>query len=340
MRLLLSGDPHLKISTIETAKKYLAWLEQTIETEKPDRLVIMGDLFDTHSVVRVEILSLWWHFFMNFFNRHEEVKPICLVGNHDQAGPGSKDHALVGLSEFIDFIDEPGFRHDIGGFIPYVHTLEEFKQSLEYFKQWRSVPYLFCHQTFLGAQYENGFYDPNGIPVELVDNFKLAISGHVHKVQRLKNILYVGSPYQANFSDANEPKGLWIFNTVTGKVEKIIENPLPKYHVVTFNSSDDLLKFFSEAPREDHFKIVFHGFKAGVNTLVDSSEFKQLKKKFKITFVPHFSDSSNKEVKISETLSIEKMLDVYVNDVLNTSLDKERLISTSKAILSEATQLK
>lgn len=357
MRLLISGDPHLKISTIETAKKFLLWFEEAVVREKPEGIIIMGDLFDTHSIMRVEILWLWRGFFQKMralgYN-HNNI--WILVGNHDQVSPGSEQHALVALEQFADIIDTPT-AHGEMFFVPYVHTAEDFADMLvpirDWMKNWAKEPelfsdgkapgppyYLFCHQTFQGALYENGFYDPAGFPLELVADFKLVISGHVHKVQKLGNVLYVGSPYHAGFADAGEKKALWIFNSDTGKMEKTIMNPLPKYHVLPFSEGSAFFEAFATASPEDHFKVVFSGGRAQIQAIVDGPEFKALKKKFKLNFVPEFTDSVNREARISENTSMEGMLDAYVSGILATDLDKPRLLSLSKAILSETSGVK
>lgn len=339
MKLLISGDPHLKISTIETARRYITWFNETIESEKPDRILIMGDLFDTHSIVRVEIMDIW----VNFAWKHRD-RLMTLVGNHDQVSPGSDLNALVCLQGIIKWILDSSEAHGNLFFVPYVHTVDDFKNSMEPINEWRAKvdgdAFLFCHQTFQGAVYENGFYDPNGFPLELVKDFKLVISGHVHKAQRLGNVLYVGSPYHAGFADSGEKKALWLFNTDTGKMEKAILNPLPKYHVLKLSDAEAMFRSFDSASVEDHFRVIFSGGRAAIQGIEASPEFKDLKKKFKFNFVPEFTDTVHRESRISEDTSMEGMLEDYVGRILDTDLDKPRLLTLSKQLLTGDVQVK
>jgi DNA repair exonuclease SbcCD nuclease subunit len=332
-RILVVGDPHLKISTLETARKFLVWFADVIKTEKPDSTIVMGDLFDTHSVVRVEILWLW----AEFMKAHANQRVTCLVGNHDQAAPGSKEHSLVALSAWARIIDEPTEFNGMA-FIPYVHTKEAFAEALSKLKS--KNDYLFCHQTFQGAQYENGFYDPNGFPLELVKDFKQVISGHVHKLQKLGNVFYVGSPYWANFADSGEQKGLWIFDAERGVFEKAIPSPLPKFVSLKFTEAESIFEYFKSASPTDNYKVVFLSGRSSVQAVIDSKEFKSLKKAFKITWVPEFTDSVNREVRIAENTSKEGMLEVYVNTLLTTDLDKSRLLSLTKRVLADSLAVK
>ena len=67
-----------------------------------------------------------------------------------------------------------------------------------------------AHQTFTGATYENGFYAEDGIDPELVAQDQI-ISGHIHKQQQIGKCWYQGTPKWDTMSDANEEKGIWIY---------------------------------------------------------------------------------------------------------------------------------
>ena len=58
-RILFIGDPHLKINRFDLATKFLTWLDALIEKEKPDLVVNLGDTFDTHAVLRSEVMNIF-----------------------------------------------------------------------------------------------------------------------------------------------------------------------------------------------------------------------------------------------------------------------------------------
>lgn len=328
MKLLISGDPHLKISNIDTSGQYLSWMYSLQVEYKPDQVIILGDLFDTHSIMRVEILNLWYDYL-----KQSPIPHILIKGNHDETAPGSNIHALTGLKSVATVIDQPT---NIGNlsFIQYVHTEADFREAIRDLKG----KYLFCHQTFDGAQYENGFYAPEAFDLSMLDKFKYTISGHIHKRQLLsqasKPILYYpGTPYAANFADANELKGVISIDLETELVTTI-PSPCPAYYVNYFDSPEEVLNSFSTKDQsQDKFKIILRDSRASIRAFIDSQEFKKLKKLHNITFSPEYTDIIKRKIKFDENASAENILDKYIQNVLETKLDKKRLHELAKNIL-------
>jgi DNA repair exonuclease SbcCD nuclease subunit len=96
------------------------------------------------------------------------------------------------------------------GFLPYYSNPEEFVDAANKLASY-GIQTLFCHQTFQGSQFENGFYAPEGIDQNLVQ-VPYIVSGHIHKNQRLGKVLYPGTPKWDTLSDANETKGIWVLS--------------------------------------------------------------------------------------------------------------------------------
>jgi hypothetical protein len=76
---------------------------------------------------------------------------------------------------------------------------------------------LFCHQTFDGSTYENGFYASDGLNPALVPSGTI-ISGHIHKPQSFGKVIYVGAPRWRTVTDANTDRALVLFDIVDGKI--------------------------------------------------------------------------------------------------------------------------
>ena len=83
MKSMVIGDPHFKVSNLSDCESCVDQLINAIEVEKPEQVIILGDLFNDFAVVRSEVLKLWTSFFQRASNL---TKVICLVGNHDMAG--------------------------------------------------------------------------------------------------------------------------------------------------------------------------------------------------------------------------------------------------------------
>jgi DNA repair exonuclease SbcCD nuclease subunit len=204
-KVLLVGDPHLKIGAFKEAGGFVDKLFKIIQDGQYDQVIILGDLFDTFAVIRSEILALWASF-LSKASQHSEI--VLIVGNHDMAGESGGAHALEPFKSFknVVVVDWP---HTTGGMI---HYLPFYRDNEAFIKECQALPQgsiLFCHQSFNGAQFDNGFYDPHGVDPSAVSHLAAVISGHIHKNQKLGNIWYPGTPFQMNFSDAGENKGVF-----------------------------------------------------------------------------------------------------------------------------------
>lgn len=203
-KTLLVGDPHGKISNVKDFEQFLAQLLIIVGSGKYKKVIVLGDLFDSFAVIRSEIMAFWSQFLISS-GRYSEV--ILIVGNHDMAGESGGAHSLEPFKSFpnvkvVDTLTE------IDGvyYMPFVRDNAAFEISI------RSIPagaLLICHQSFNGAQFDNGFYDPHGADPSCVSQLAGVISGHVHKQQKVANIWYPGTPYQMTFSDAGETKGVF-----------------------------------------------------------------------------------------------------------------------------------
>ena len=174
----------------------------------------LGDLFHTHAVLRVEVVDFWQKSFERMVNEGLDVR--VLVGNHDQPGSKEKEQEMNALNIFksidtLHIIDKPTLFTDGIAYIPYMSDHEAFLEATKNLYEQGGVELLIAHQTFTGAQYENGFFSEEGIDPELIPQ-KQIISGHIHKRQEIGKCFYPGTPKWDTMSDANQPKGIWIFD--------------------------------------------------------------------------------------------------------------------------------
>lgn len=241
MKILRIGDPHIKPSNVEECEKLMHFIYETIHAEKPNRVEIMGDLFHTHSIVHLSVLE-FWDAWLDMFIDDPEIEVVVLVGNHDKST--TEEFSFSALSVFKHMraknlkICELPRVEGIYAYVPYYHNPETFIDIANNCADKYGAKVLICHQTFDGSHYEAGFYAPDGIdPSKL--RFDLIISGHIHTRQTLKNIatgqtiIYPGTPKWDISSDANEDKGIWMYehDDKTGAV--ISEKLLRTSHVVT-----------------------------------------------------------------------------------------------------------
>lgn len=240
MKVLWIGDPHIKPSNVEEAEKLMHFIMDTIREERPNRVHIVGDLFHTHSVVHLSVLE-FWNGWLDCLIVDPEIDVYVLSGNHDKAT--TEEFSFTALTVFqhmrarnLKICELPRIEGPFA-YVSYYHNPETFIEIANGCAE-KGAKVLVCHQTFAGSQFETGFYAPDGIDASRL-KFDLIMSGHIHTRQVLKNIatgqtvVYPGTPKWDISSDANENKGIWMYehDDKTGAITS--ERLLGTEHVVT-----------------------------------------------------------------------------------------------------------
>ena len=202
--ILLIGDFHLQSNRLEDGKEALSRIAQEILDRKPTHTIFTGDQFHTFATIRSEVLAAWNDFINQTF---QHTKLIFLVGNHDMSGPNGGSHSMEVFNDRAIIVDDT-FELVLNK----VFCLPFIRDNAEFEAKCRKLPEgatLICHNSFNGAQFENGFYDPHGADPSCVEHLAQVIAGHVHKEQKVANVWFCGTPYQMSYADAGEEKGIY-----------------------------------------------------------------------------------------------------------------------------------
>lgn len=253
MKVLLVGDPHVTVEELADAQRLLDGVLDTANKYKPEHILFLGDQHHNHAVVRVEVTDFWLRNLRKLTEAGHKV--VMLVGNHDRPNDlSSSAHALQPYEDLknVKVIAEPAV-HEGLFLLPYVHDKVEFQKAAYKLydlsvKMGVSAPTLFCHQTFDGSKYENGFYAPDGADPAMV-GFSQVVSGHIHTKQEVTSpacrVLYIGSPRWRTVSDANEEKSIVLLEDSKSHIEIKTEvwcSPIAK-SVVSVDSDLQSLPF-------------------------------------------------------------------------------------------------
>lgn len=245
MKHLLIGDPHVQVSNLEESKILFDWIKNIAETEQVDQITILGDLFHNHDVIRAQVMTFW----LDTLNKLNNTPIVIIVGNHDMPGSKELEGRVSALDAFKDMANVTVMSSPTNkgvGYIPYMHNKEEFISEINKLQ----AKVVFCHETFDGAQYENGFYAPNGVSIDLMPKDTLIVSGHIHAQMEIKSdkatVWYPGTPRWLTASDANSTKGVWtfddqIFEKKFFNVEEIID-PMLRFQINEGDTLPDLNK--------------------------------------------------------------------------------------------------
>lgn len=325
MRVLFCGDKHLKINRFDLAKQFLNWLNKTIEKDKPDLYVCLGDDMDTHSIVRSELLTELRYHFDHVLSLGIPI--VYLVGNHDCYRPNDmKYHAIQsmkGLHKDLHIVDTIQDLYNMT-FVPYIHNNDLFPS--------KTLPICVAHQTFKGADFGD-ITTKDGVDASSIIGAELIISGHIHKRQRLEvgrtSVLYVGSPFAQSASDINQIKGVSILDIESYK-ETFISCPLPiwkgiKYEISPSFSLDDLHDdLVLQLNNTDHWVIEITGPKAEILGYIGSKKNKSIISGKDVKIKTVFTDKEKKQTRIV-AVSVDDIVSQYIDKVYSGSIDKTLL---------------
>lgn len=227
MKILRLGDPHVKPSNIKESDRLMAFVVNKCRELKIDRLEILGDLFDTHSIVRLEVLEFWQKWLKLF--SEQLFSTIVLVGNHDLIGSYDSTYSALhvfkelpycydhdGRGSGVKIVYEP-FIEGKFGYLPYIHDNKKFVEEANKLAI-EGATVLISHPNYEGTYYDNGSPITDAVdPNSLDSKFLLLIGGHIHTEQELNRIWLTGTARWLTKSCANKRKGIWLCeHDVTG----------------------------------------------------------------------------------------------------------------------------
>ncbi len=260
MKLIHLSDLHLgkrlnDFSLIEDQKYILKIIINTIDLEKPDAILIAGDVYDK-SVPSTEAVELFDDFLTSIAKR--DIKCFIISGNHDSAeriafGGRLMSASGIYLSPVYSGSVEPVYMDDDYGtvaiymlpFVKPVNVRRFFPQAeiatyddavgtavnaMELNPDNRNV--ILSHQFVTGAlrsdSEEISVGGSDNISADIFDKFDYVALGHIHRPQKVGRdaVRYSGTPLKYSFSEANHTKSLTVVELKEKGTVTISEIPL------------------------------------------------------------------------------------------------------------------
>ena len=267
MKLIHLSDLHLgkrvnEYSMLEDQAYILKRILSIIAEEKPDGVMIAGDIYDK-SVPSAEAVSLFDDFLVSL--ARQELEVFVISGNHDSPeriafGSRIMDARGIHLSPVYNGRVEPVRMEDEYGevnifMLPFVkpahvHRFHEeaeittYSDALRYAvadmhvdKTKRNV--LITHQFVTGAarseSEEISVGGADNVDAEVFEAFDYVALGHIHSPQDCgaKNIRYCGTPLKYSFSEAGDQKSVTVVELLEkGSVCYKTIDLIPRYDLV------------------------------------------------------------------------------------------------------------
>jgi DNA repair exonuclease SbcCD nuclease subunit len=102
--------------------------------------------------------------------------------------------------------------------------------------------YLVGHFEFAGFEMQKGIINTSGHVVgDMFKKFHTVFSGHYHHESKQNNIHYLCTPYEITWSDFDDNKGYYLFDTSNKELE-FIQNHDSLYHKIVYDDTTWLLK--------------------------------------------------------------------------------------------------
>ena len=338
MVLIVSiGDLHFKKETPAITDLVVSKILEKIEIIRPDIVVILGDMLDSHEKIDMLTLIKTTKFMKAITGVKSKanlpVAVFMIVGNHERADATT---FLTENSSLYTFKDIPNV-HVVDRvipinveivnstetmrfvFVPYVAP-GQFHKALDTLEHKITTPghiplSIFCHQEFKGCPLIGGRKSRLGDDWD--EKLPLCISGHIHSMQRLQsNIIYAGTPYQQSFSDTSK-KGIIISEYMPGKspVVNFLELNIVHKKIVKLSPAE-LPNFIPEDGVETQVDIV--GTDEEIAQLMNSGIITRMKtRNIKICLStiqpPNPMNPNNKSIR-------ELLIDMIANDPIERSV--------------------
>jgi DNA repair exonuclease SbcCD nuclease subunit len=300
MKTLYVGDPHATNEELFDCTKLLELVERTAFAQDVHSIVFLGDLHNNFGVTSVKVTA-FWRFWLK--RLAERFHVIALVGNHDMLGDGlPQPHALLAYDDLVSVIDTPTKLEDTL-YIPYMAEPNLFLEAVAAYPLAKRIV---CHQEFNGAQYDNGFFAPNGVDPGLMQ--VPVLSGHIHTPQRLGNVWYPGAPRWRTLSDAAvSQRFLYILDDDFTELFKIPTSPHVKV-IHDIHITPETAHIVHLYDRKDEYRIRVEGPAAFVKEQLDGLAEYEAKNKRISTNI-----TDSRVVRVKESDGIDVAFQKYLN---------------------------
>lgn len=278
MKILIHGDPHFgEYANNQKFLEYqLGFYEDVmfpyVIDNKIDYVVNLADTFTNRQSTSNYILSEVSRRYFNWFNINE-IDNYILTGNHDCYYKESLSHSSLEpfRSEYNTIIDKP-MNMEIGtknnsillSCHPYGTKPEDFIEG----------DYGFFHDEFKGYKMNASKKCEDGIDPSTIQKYKDVFIGHFHT----PNGIYVGTPYQLNFSQFNDQThGFIVLDTETGETERIVNDYSPKFITVIYNTNNITIDGLGETQvfvndKKEALKAINHNYVRLIARTIDSQQ--------------------------------------------------------------------
>jgi len=205
----------------------------------------LGDLTDRRKYINfVTAKNLETHFMKPLYDRG--IRLDVVAGNHDTFYKNTNEinslKQLYGTSKYdnvnIIWNDAEDIVWDDGCSVLMVPWIcNENQEAIQETMNKTKSQIVMGHFEIQGYEMMKGQISTHGLDKKNFSRFDSVYSGHFHQPSSNDNIIYLGAPYEMNWSDYDGKRGFHIFDTETREME-FIRNPLRMFHKISYDDTD------------------------------------------------------------------------------------------------------
>jgi DNA repair exonuclease SbcCD nuclease subunit len=247
----------------EIAFGFLRWLKDFAFEHKASAILHGGDLFSQKNVVPVPLFNKTYDIFREIC---AETRVVAIPGNHDRYMNAANVHTLHAFAEIENFTvcSKPEVVRLFDN-VELIGIPAGCREAFDLPARDKRTRYriLMLHENIVGAQFESGARAEAGIAAEPLfefverDKIDLVLCGDIHRPQVLRHpskkkklicvrnmlhlslatlerdIVFCGAPYQMDFGDAGQNRGVVMIDFDKGLLGFFDYPNGPNYVVVT-----------------------------------------------------------------------------------------------------------
>ncbi len=339
MKIIHSGDWHLGVRAddpwVQDVQRH--GIKQHIDYAKKHgikTIIQYGDIFDVRKAITHKTMEFAREIAESL--EKEGINLITIVGNHDMhykntLTPNASTEVL-GKYKHITVIEKPVTMDFDGTLIDLCPWMceENTSEIMKHIKE-SSAEYCIGHWELNGFYFYKGMKS-HGLEPDFLKTYKEVWSGHFHTISEAANVRYIGTPWTLTAGDENDPRGFWMFDTETERMEFIPNNTTWHRRIqYPFKGKIDYKDFTNLSVRVIVIEVDKNltKFESELEKVVHS-----LRVVSKIDNSVESDDSEEVEVQ-----SLQTLMEEYINAIPDiTDSDREALIQYANQLYVEATQ--
>lgn len=230
---LMITDLHVKAETLERVLRCLERTREEAIQRECMNVIMLGDWWDARNILSVRHV----HALMDELQTWKMIglKLTIIPGNHDQVSMNGLIHGVRIFDPFDNVTIAHNPIHDDTKQIAILPWREDPEAQAQLFAEVPDGWTVFGHAEAPGAMSNNGKKMPGRFKLSDLRRVRACYLGHFHKRQQIEDhCWYIGNPYEKDFGEMGEPKGIAFVTSEMLEPEWIPFNDMPRHHRLTY----------------------------------------------------------------------------------------------------------